>query len=222
MIIPRKKTILIADDEPAIRRGLERLFDADGYTTTLVANGQEALDAASAQAFEIALLDIGMPGLSGMDVLREMSTLYPDTAVIMVTAVDDVKIGVEAMNMGASDYIVKPVDVDDLLVRVEKALDKRELELLKQRHEQILRERLREQQTRLESQFAQLINSIAREHSLILERESSKGRGGDLSALPPELQQQKVSIEEFAQALLKVIRSGSLTASSESPSQPRA
>ena len=120
-MIPDKRTVLIVDDEASIRTSLERLLKAGGYETTVAADGNEALARASEQEYEVVLLDIGMPGLSGLDVLGRLHTDHPDTSVIMVTALVEPKTAVDAMQLGACDYVTKPVDFDDILARIEKA-----------------------------------------------------------------------------------------------------
>ena len=99
---------LIVDDEIAVRELLQTILNAAGYSTTLAANGEDALKAASRESFGLGLLDIRMPGLSGIEVLKRFNLSYPKTAVIMMTAVDDAEAAAESMKLGACDYITKP------------------------------------------------------------------------------------------------------------------
>ncbi|MCX5995662.1 MAG: response regulator, partial [Chloroflexi bacterium] len=118
-----KGTILIVDDEESIRDLLSTKLKADGYDCEVAADGNEALWKAFMKDFDIVLLDIKMPGLSGMEVLSRIVIDHPDTSVVMVTAVLDTKIAVEAMRLGAYDYVTKPFSLDDLGARIKKALE---------------------------------------------------------------------------------------------------
>jgi DNA-binding NtrC family response regulator len=91
------------------------------------ADGRAALDKASQQTFDLILLDIKMPGPTGMEVLPQIVNEHPDTCVVMITAVSDTDTAVEAMKLGAYDYVTKPFNLDDLNLRVEKALERKRL-----------------------------------------------------------------------------------------------
>ena len=211
MVIPGKHTVLVVDDESSIREILERLLKSSGYEPVAAANGQEALKRISQQEFEVVLLDIKMPVLSGLDVLLELRRDHPDICVIMATAVTDVEKAVATMKMGAYDYILKPFNLDDVLLRVEKALERRRLVLRDREYHRDLEREVKEKTDLLQERFAQLIQGLAREHTMALELEAlrlAKREKGLFSSLPPELQQPKKSVEEFAQALLQVIREG--------------
>lgn len=93
------------------------------------ANAAEARQWLSSEAFEQVTLDVNMPGESGLVLLEELAPRAPDTGVIMMTALNDVRIGVEALKKGAFDYLMKPVDLDELSLTISKALRHRELEL---------------------------------------------------------------------------------------------
>ncbi len=208
--------ILIVDDEPTARENLERLLRTNGYETVVAADGQEALQRLSEQEFEVVLLDIRMPGLSGMDVLRRVDTDHSDTSVIMITAVAEVDAAVEAMKLGAYDWVTKPFNLDDILFRIEKARERRYLALQVRDYQNNLEEKVKEQTRRLEQQLVQLIQSLAREHTLVLESGVSRQSGHGYTPfpdLPPKLQKPMGSAQEFAQALLEVIRSGNLESS---------
>lgn len=124
-----KATILIVDDEESIRSILSRKLKFDGYNCEVAANGKEALRQASMQSFDLVLLDVNMPGLSGMEVLRRLTADHPDICVIMITAMADTKMHIEALRLGAYDYVTKPFDLDDLSTRVKNALEIRRLVL---------------------------------------------------------------------------------------------
>ena len=127
-MVAERERILIVDDEESVRTLLERILIEAGYSIVTAANGQEALDKVSLEHFSVVLSDIKMPGMSGIEVLRKLSVDYPDICVIMTTAVTDAQTAVEAMKLGAYDYITKPFNQDDLVMRIAKAVDKFELE----------------------------------------------------------------------------------------------
>lgn len=205
--------VLVVDDEEAVRNLLKRALEEAGYHVTTAADGEEALDKVSRREIEVMLLDIRMPGLSGMDVLRKVMEGYPDTSVVMVSAVADATTAVEAMKAGAYDYVTKPFNLQDVTLRVRNALERRRLVLRTKEYQQELEEKVQEQTARLREQFTQLIQGLAREHTLLFTLDSkgrSKGGKVSLPGLPGELQRPAVSVEEFAKALIQVIKSGSL------------
>ena len=124
-----KLTVLIVDDEEPIRSILSRKLEFDGYNCEVAADGKEALRKASMKSFDLVLLDINMPGLSGMEVLRRLTADHPDICVIMITAMADTTMHIEALRLGAYDYVTKPFDLDDLSTRVKNALEIRRLVL---------------------------------------------------------------------------------------------
>jgi len=124
-----KAVILIVDDEEPIRNILCRLLLCDGHSCEVAADGREALSMVSTKHFDLVLLDINMPKLSGMEVLHRLNAEYPNTCVIMLTGVADTKIVTEALKLGACDYIIKPFDLDDLSMRVKRALELKKLAL---------------------------------------------------------------------------------------------
>ena len=202
---------LVVDDEESVRTVLRRALELAGYDVVTAASGQEALDALALHKTEVMLLDLGMPGLSGQEVLQRVKAEHPDVAVIVVTAMADVQVAVDAMKAGACDYATKPVNLDDLTRRVRKALERRWLVLREKEYQRELDRKLQEQEERLRIQFAQLIESLAREHTMALELEVlclAKKQKGLFSKLPSELQQPKASVQEFAQALLNVLHDG--------------
>ena len=166
MVVHSTGAILIVDDDPLVLDTLERLLKTGGYTVVTASNGHEALARASSQEFEVVLLDIGMPGLSGIDVLRQLHTDYPDTSVIMVTAVTDTNTAVEAMKLGAYDYVLKPFNLDDIIVRVKKARERRHLALQVKNYQRDLEERLLEREKELRAMTIQLVQSVLKEESL--------------------------------------------------------
>ena len=111
-MVKKKPSVLVVDDEQVVCDVLHDELSEQGYLCTTVLNGNDALTKLVIEGFDIVLLDIRLPGMSGMEVLREIWLNHRDTATIMITAVNDVDTAVEAMTLGAIDYIVKPFDLD--------------------------------------------------------------------------------------------------------------
>jgi len=202
--------VLIVDDEEAIRNILRQAMEQEGYVTVAAANGEKALEEASQREFEVVLLDVIMPGLSGMDVLHKLHLGHPDTSVIMVTAVPDVQTVIEAMKSGAYDYVTKPFNLEAVVLKVEKARERRSLVIQNKRYQYHLEEMVQEQRERLQKQFGELIQSLSREHAMLYEMETSSGRRGRrsglLEQLPQGLRKPIDSVKEFAAALLRIMQ----------------
>lgn len=213
-MMPIRGEVLVVDDEESVRGVLKRALEEAGYHVSTAADGEEALDKVSRQETEVMLLDIRMPGLTGIDVLQKVMKDYPDTSVVMVSAVADAATAVGAMKAGAYDYVTKPFTLHDVALRVRNALERRRLVLRSKEYQQELEGRVQEQAVRLKEQFSQLIQGLAREHTLLFTLDSkgqSKGGKVPLPGLPPELQKPAASVEEFAKALIQAIKSGSLS-----------
>src|SRR3954452_17586839 len=116
------RTVLVADDEPNIRRVLEALFHKDGYIVLTAENGKRAIDAASTTPIDILITDLIMPDMTGVEVLRAIKQIQPNCAAIVITAFGTIKTAVEAMRLGAYNYITKPFDVDEVRLLAKKAL----------------------------------------------------------------------------------------------------
>jgi len=117
--------ILIVDDEEDICELLGRWLGGNGYDCSAASNGNEALRVLKSSTFDLVLTDIMMPGMSGIDLLNIIKTVFPDMAVIMITAVDDCQTGILAIELGAYGYIIKPLDMNDILINVANALQRR-------------------------------------------------------------------------------------------------
>src|SRR5262245_45984950 len=119
--------ILVADDEPSMRWLLERVLRQAGHSVTVVEDGAGALAQASAEPFDLAFVDVGMPDVDGLEVRSRLRSSSPDTAVIVMTAHGSVRSAVEAMQRGAYDYLTKPFDNDVVRLLAERALSARAL-----------------------------------------------------------------------------------------------
>jgi len=119
----RKKHIqqvLVVDDEAVVRKGISRALIDRGMATVLASNGREALDLLDKQSFDLVLLDIRMPDMDGMVVLKQISANYPETDVIMITGYPTIDTAVDCIKLGALDYLVKPFRLDDLEASLKK------------------------------------------------------------------------------------------------------
>src|SRR5574341_539574 len=117
------KRILVVDDEESVRWALRKAMEGAGYRVDLAGDGPAGLAAASDPGVELVLLDVRLPGQDGLELLREVRKRRPDLPVIMMTAYGTLQVAVEAMKLGAYDYIGKPFDMDEVLLVVEKALE---------------------------------------------------------------------------------------------------
>jgi DNA-binding NtrC family response regulator len=122
-----KTAILVVDDEAAVRNSLSSWFQKDGFTTGAAADAVEALKKLAERSWDIILLDIKMPNIDGMELLQRIRRINPDIVVIMITAYATVDTAVEALKGGAFDYVMKPIDPDDLSRIVRKAVEQRKL-----------------------------------------------------------------------------------------------
>ncbi|NTW99470.1 MAG: hybrid sensor histidine kinase/response regulator, partial [Geobacteraceae bacterium] len=117
--------ILIVDDEPDIALTLKLHLEDAGYLTSWAADGEAGLNLLHSNCYSLVLLDVRMPGISGVEVLHRLRADNFDTAVIMMTAHGNENLVTECMKAGAADYVSKPFDIDDLLNRMERAIENR-------------------------------------------------------------------------------------------------
>src|SRR5919197_4936923 len=120
--------ILIADDHDALRRGLVRGLTAAGHEVDEAPNGNAAIERLHDSYFDVVLSDLKMGGSDGMDVLKTAKQLHPSTAVILMTAFGSVSTAVEAIKSGAFDYVQKPFEIEEMEVKIEKALEMRRMQ----------------------------------------------------------------------------------------------
>jgi two-component system KDP operon response regulator KdpE len=114
--------ILLVDDEPVVLRALRIALEAQDYVVTAALTGEDALARITNGAFDLLLVDLGLPGLSGLEVIRRVRVLYPALPIIVLSAQGEEAVKVEALDLGADDYVSKPFSVRELLARVRVAL----------------------------------------------------------------------------------------------------
>jgi two-component system response regulator AtoC len=115
------EAVLVVDDEAVVRKGIQRVLEKRGLETVLAANGKDALARLASQPFRLALLDIRMPDMDGVALLRKIRSQYPKTGVIMITGYPTIDNAVHCIKLGAIDYLVKPFSLDDLKSSLKKA-----------------------------------------------------------------------------------------------------
>jgi len=143
--ISMPETLLIVDDEDMIRRILHLKLSKEGYVCEEADNAQQALHVLETNPIALVVLDIKMPGESGTELLPEIKSGYPDIGVIMATAVNDIDVAIQCLKQGADDYICKPFNLEEVSVAVQKALEKRRLQLELREYQQFLEEKVEEQ-----------------------------------------------------------------------------
>jgi DNA-binding NtrC family response regulator len=116
--------VLVVDDEPVVRNGIQRALENRRMSTKLASRGQEALDLLEHQSFDLVLLDIRLPDMDGVAVLRQIRLRSPETAVIMITGYPTIDSAVHCIKLGALDYLVKPFRLDDLDAALRKSLSR--------------------------------------------------------------------------------------------------
>ena len=119
--------ILLIDDDAAVRESMSRTLKSAGYTVQSAASGEEGLAVARQGSFDVILSDMRMPGMSGLDVLRKLRDARVDSVFIIMTGFGTVDTAVEAMKLGAVDFVQKPFFRDELLMRVHGAAERRQL-----------------------------------------------------------------------------------------------
>ena len=128
--------ILVIDDEPGVCFAFEKFLKAEGHSPLICANAEDALTRIAAQPPDLIITDLRLPGMSGMDLLEKLKSEGRDIPVIMITAHGTMKAAVQAMRLGAYEYLVKPIDLDEAKIHIDRALEtsrkNREMEKLQQ------------------------------------------------------------------------------------------
>ncbi len=151
-----KPSILVLDDESSILELLGQYLQEEGYPCTLCTSALKALDLLKSREFSLLITDLRMPEIGGIEVVQRAKANDPDLSVIVVTAHLEVTNAVDAMRAGADDYLLKPFNLSEISMSVERALDRRRLVMENRRHQEELEQRVREATAGLERVNAEL------------------------------------------------------------------
>ncbi len=152
---------LIVDDELPLRAVLRRILEQQGFHCRDAASGVEAVEQLEAEPASLVLTDYHMPEMDGVELLQTIRERWPDTAVVMVTAVSDVDLAVQCLGAGAMDYVTKPFRVEEIRGRVGQALEKRQLLIENRQHSEHLEARVQAQARAYEELFLASLQSLA-------------------------------------------------------------
>jgi putative nucleotidyltransferase with HDIG domain len=155
-----EKRILIVDDEATIRRLLRQKLTRQGFHCEDAGGSDEALEKLKTYPADLIMLDMKMPGKSGMDLLPDLKRQYPGTAVIMATAVAEANLAIQCMRLGADDYITKPFNLDEVIMNVERTLEKRMLEMKIKEYQENLQQKVEQQTIEIRSLFLGSIEAL--------------------------------------------------------------
>jgi len=156
----QQETVLVLDDEAVIRKLLCQKLSREGYECEEADTAEQALNRLGSSPVALVILDIKMPGKSGIELLPEIKTRYPDTSIIMATAVTEVSVAIQCIKQGADDYICKPFNLDEVSVSVQSALEKRQLQLKIKEYQQHLEKKIEEQTKEIRKLFLGAIESL--------------------------------------------------------------
>jgi putative nucleotidyltransferase with HDIG domain len=157
--------VLVVDDELAARKMLTTLLSQAGVACSAAASPREALAMLEKTSFQAVISDLRMVPTSGLELLREVRTRFPALAFLMATGVDDVRVGVQAMKLGADDYLLKPFDIDVVLVSLQRALERKQLE----REVESYRGHLEQMVSQRTQQLQTAMTELEHSHSATLE-----------------------------------------------------
>lgn len=144
---PERKRVLIVDDEETIRLALGRFLRSRGYDVDTAASAAEALEQIGPGHYAVMICDIRMPGMTGLELLPLVRERDPDMAIMMLTAVDDTSTAAESLALGAMEYLMKPIELGELQLAVERVLHRRHLVVEQRNVERIIRDEVRRQTT---------------------------------------------------------------------------
>jgi len=156
----QKENVLIVDDEAGIRKLLRQSLSRIGYQCREADTAEAALEKLTDGDTQLVIMDIKMPGRAGSDVLPEIKAAYPDTSVIMATAITDVNAAIQCMRHGADDYICKPFNLDEVALSIERALEKRQLQLKIAEYQKYLEQKVETQTGEIRKLFLGAIEAL--------------------------------------------------------------
>ena len=151
-----QRDILIVDDDRQVREVLHQIFIAAGYNCLLANDGREGVEVFKAGRPPLVVTDLKMPGITGIELLQQVRAVDDDVAVIVLTGAADVKTAIASLKLGAHDFIMKPVNMDELLIATERALERRQLLIDRREYHKNLERRVVEATRDLASKHSQL------------------------------------------------------------------
>lgn len=123
--MPNGPTVLLVDDEERFRQNLSKMLTAHGLTVTAVGSGAEALAALADQPYDVMILDMRMPGLSGLETLAALKKDYPETEVIVLTGHASVDTAAEIIRLGGFEFLLKPCPLEEIIAKIESAYERK-------------------------------------------------------------------------------------------------
>ena len=154
------RTILIVDDDWQVREVLHEIFLSAGYTCQVAGDGREGLDLFRATLPPLTVTDLKMPVMDGIALLQGIRQADSDAAVIVLTGAADVKTAIESLKLGAHDFIMKPVNVDELLIAADRAIERRQLLIERREYQALLEQRVEEATQNLASAYTQTLEAL--------------------------------------------------------------
>jgi putative two-component system response regulator len=152
--------ILAVDDEPYVRDLVCRWLKGRGYVADQAASAEAAWEYLQSHAVELVVLDVNMPGRSGLELLVDIKKAFPDTAVLMMTAMGEAKTVIQSLTRGAFGYLIKPVESEELIFQVRSALERRQLLQERQNHTRELEEKVRQQTLEIRLAYEETIHRL--------------------------------------------------------------
>jgi len=190
-------TVLVVDDEEGIRHALNRFLSRLGYRVIQAASAAEALDQQAAELPHAMLSDIRMPNMTGVELVPKALAHDSDLAIIMLTAIDEPRTAIECLKLGTYDYLIKPVDLDELQLSLQAALRQRQLEIERRELEQWLAREVAVRTRDLEDHTAAIsriaVDAIA----------ATQGWAGEQAAVQQLAKEMGSSVDEIAAEVRK-------------------
>jgi response regulator RpfG family c-di-GMP phosphodiesterase len=150
------RDILIVDDDKQVREVLHQIFLTAGYSCRLARDGREGVAMFRMSHPPLTVTDLKMPNMTGIELLQQVRDVDPDAAVIVLTGAADVKTAIESLKLGAYDFIMKPVNVDELLIAAERALERRQLLIERRQYQAMLESRVEQATHHLAAAYREL------------------------------------------------------------------
>ena len=190
-------TVLVVDDDDSVRRTLDRYLSRLDYRIVQAASGAEALDRQAAEQPQAMLCDFRMPSMTGIELVPKILAQDPDLAIIMLTAIDEPRTAIECLKLGARDYLIKPVELEELQLSLQGALRLRKLEIERREVEQWLAREVAVRTRDLEQRTAAIaeltLDAIAATAGWAHERETVERLANEL----------RMAVDEVAEAIRK-------------------